>query len=308
MRLKKGVYWALLAALISGVAIFVNKFAVGAIQPPLVFTATKNTGVALLVISWIVMSGKWRDLKKLGSAKQNIIGLVLIGVVGGAVPFYLFFTGLAQIPAINAALIHKSLVLWVALLTWPLLKERLSGLQILAIVILFGSNLVVGGFEGFKYSTGELMVLGATVLWAVEQMIIKLVVKEVDPDLIIAFRLGIGSIILLSMSFWMYPGFIGQVLSLSVDQFLWMLVTMITLVSTLMAWYRALKMAPVILVATILVGATLVTNVLSAIFVTHQWTWEMGLQAGLIISGVGLFVAVAEGRSLRLRSRNLERI
>ena len=30
--------------------------------------------------------------------------LLLIAAVGGALPFYLFFSGLAQIPAINAAL------------------------------------------------------------------------------------------------------------------------------------------------------------------------------------------------------------
>ena len=87
---KKGIYLALVTASVSGVSIFINKFAVGAISPPLVFTAVKNTGVAFLVISLLLFSRKY---KLLGSiSKKDALYLLLIGVVGGAIPFYLFFT------------------------------------------------------------------------------------------------------------------------------------------------------------------------------------------------------------------------
>ena len=116
----KGIYLALITALISGISIFVNKFAVGAIQPPLVFTATKNVGVGLLIVGIILATRKWRLIRNLN--RREIIYLILIGIIGGSIPFYLYFTGLSQIPAINAALIHKTLVVWVAFLAMPFFK------------------------------------------------------------------------------------------------------------------------------------------------------------------------------------------
>ena len=61
----KGLYFALMTAAISGVSIFVNKLAVEAIKPPLFFTAAKNTGVGLIILGLIILTGKWIQLKKL---------------------------------------------------------------------------------------------------------------------------------------------------------------------------------------------------------------------------------------------------
>ena len=115
----KGIYLALITALISGVAIFINKFAVDAIHPPLVFTAMKNAGVGLFIIGILLLTPKWKLIKKL--TKREIIYLISIGIIGGSIPFYLYFTGLSQIPAINAAIIQKTLVFWVTLVAIPVL-------------------------------------------------------------------------------------------------------------------------------------------------------------------------------------------
>ena len=75
------------------------------------------------------------------------------------------------------------------------LKEKLSSLQIMAIALLFASNLLIGGFKGFTFSTGELMVLAATIFWAVENIIAKKVLEGVDPDIVVGARMGLGSLI-----------------------------------------------------------------------------------------------------------------
>lgn len=160
--LKKGIYLALLTALISGISNFVNKIAVAAIKPPLVFTAEKNAIVGILIIGILIATWKWEKIKNL--TRKQISYLVLIGIIGGSLPFYLFFTGLSLIPAINGALIHKTLVFWVALLAIPFLKEKISKLQILAVLLLFASNFVIGGFVSLQHSRGELFVLIATIL------------------------------------------------------------------------------------------------------------------------------------------------
>jgi drug/metabolite transporter (DMT)-like permease len=56
-----------------------------------------------------------------------------LGVIGGGVPFLLFFQGLSTASAASASLVQKSLFLWVALLAVPLLKERLGSWQVLGL-------------------------------------------------------------------------------------------------------------------------------------------------------------------------------
>lgn len=332
MDTTKGIKLAFLTALISGIAIFINKFAVDAITPPLVFTAVKNTGVAMLIISLLISLRKFKAFANLN--RHQIFNLLIIGLIGGAIPFYLFFTGLSLIPAINAALIHKSMVIWVAILAWPLLKEKLSPLQILAIIMLFASNLVIGGFLGFTWSTGELMVLAATILWAIENIIAKHLLngknhrlkygnvpvypnkretgeayekgeQGLDPDLLAAARMGIGSLILLSTALWQYPQTLGQITALTSTQWLWIMATTATLLVYVMTWYRALKFATVTTVATILVSSTVVTNLLSAIFITRVWSTDMLIQAGIMVFGLGVFIWGAR-KNFPLQNQNPE--
>ena len=292
----KGIYLALVTALISGIAIFVNKFAVGAIQPPLVFTATKNVGVGLLIIILLIATKKWQLVKKL--TKREFIYLMLIGIIGGSIPFYLYFTGLSQIPAMNAALIHKTLIFWVALIALPLLRERLTKTQMIAVFLLFISNFFIGGFKGFQLSQGELFVLIATMLWAVENVLAKKILPTVNPDVVTAARMGLGSILLLTAAFITTPTALGNMLTLDLTQWFWMIFTMATLLGYVMSWYRALKLAPATTVTSILVASTLVTNILSAIFITHTWNIIMNLQSVTIILGVGLF-SLAARREMR---------
>ena len=106
--MEKGIKLALLAALISGFSIFINKSAMGAIAP-LTFTTSKNLVVGLAICSLILLSGKWRKIRDL--KRHEVVKLVVVGVIGGSLPFYLFFTGLAQTSAVSAAIIQKTLVL-----------------------------------------------------------------------------------------------------------------------------------------------------------------------------------------------------
>lgn len=286
-RLPKGIYLALLTAFISGIAIFVNKFAVEAVKPPLVFTTFKNTGVGLLIIGFLLVSGRWQQVKTL--TKREKIYLVLIGIIGGSLPFYLFFTGLSQVTAINAALLQKTLVFWVILLAVPFLKEKLSLLQSLAIFILFASNFVIGGFQGFQFSQAEGMILLAALLWGVEHVLAKKILPTVSPDIVTAARMGFGSLILLIASALTAPVALRNSLQLTSTQLFWVSISIITLLAYVVIWYRALKLAPAITVTTILVSSTLITNILSAVFITHTWTLTLHIQNSMLLVGVVLF-------------------
>ena len=60
------------------------------------------------------------------ATRRQWLGVVAVACIGGSVPFVLFFEGLARADATQAAFIHKTLVVWVALLAVPLLRERLG--------------------------------------------------------------------------------------------------------------------------------------------------------------------------------------
>lgn len=277
---------ALSTALFSGIANFTNKFALKAVGDPLVHTTVKNSLVALMVVSSLVLLGKLPKIRKL--SRNDLLLLLTIGIVGGSLPFYLFFSALAKMPAINAALIHKTLIFWVVLLAVPFLKERISKVQVAALGIIFSANLLLGGFKGFAFTRPELMVLVATMLWAVENVIAKVVLKRVDPDIVVAARMGIGSLIMLSA-----VGLSGKtsiVLNLSVSQLGIVAVTSVLLFGYVSTWYRALRVAPVTFVATVLTLATLITNGLSAVFVTGTFPVEVFLQFVLVSVGLSVFL------------------
>ena len=294
---SKGIRLAFLTALVSGISIFINKFAVGSIAPPLLFTATKNSYVGLIILGILLVSGKWRKFKD--ASRKDLGRLALIGVVGGSIPFYLFFTGISMIPAINAAIIHKTLVLWVAILAVPFLGERINRVQGIAILLLFGGNLFVGGFTGFKFALGELFVLGATLLWAVETIIAKKTLKNVDPDLLTFSRMGLGAFVLVGMSLVLVPDALTKAFSLDSTQWFWLIATAVALLAYVSTWYRALSKASAITVATVLVSSTLITNVLAALFITGKWNLPMLLpQAGLMLAGLGLLAVYESRKSL----------
>lgn len=287
--LGTATFLALGTALISGFANFVAKIGVTAVKDPIVFTTLKNGIVAILIVGFFLALRRLRELRTL--SRRQWLQLFAIGVIGGSIPFALFFTGLVHTSAVNASLIHKTLFLWVALLAVPILKERMTPLQWLGIAAVAAANLFIGGFQGFKYNLGELMILGATVLWAVENVIAKIALKNLSSLTVAAARMVFGSAILLVFASFRGGG--AAVLNLNAAQWGWTLIASALLTGYVLTWYAALRRAPATYVATLLVPATLVTNVLAAAFLTHAFPTVQVMNALFVVSGVALVVGFA---------------
>lgn len=281
---------ALITAVISGANNFLTKIAVTAVKDPIVYTTLKNAIVAALLIGIMLMLGKWREVIAL--TRGQMFRLIAIGAIGGSVPFALFFTGLMKTSALNAGLIHKTLFVWVLLLAVPFLKERFSWVQWVGVGALFAANFVVGGFKGFNFNMGELMVLGATVLWAVENIIAKVALKDISSITVAGARMIIGSLIL--CAFVLGKGSAVPLSALTFEQWGWTLLTSVLLFGYVLTWYAALKYAPATYVAALLVPATLVTNILSAIFVTHTLNGMQITQLLLLAVGTGFVMVFAK--------------
>ncbi len=281
--------FALLTALFSGVNNFLAKIAVTAIKDPLLYTTLKNTIVALFLLGILIAAAKWPEIRALN--RKQIIRLFLIGAIGGAAAFALFFIGLAETSAVNASLIHKTLFLWILVLGYPFLREKLSQGQWFAVALLLGANLLIGGFTGFKLNTGELLILAATGLWAVENIIAKRTLAEVSPATVAASRMIIGSAIL--GAFVAARGGSAAIWQLNTSQWWWTIITSALLLAYVLSWYKALKHGPATLVAVFLLPATLVTNALQAIFITHSLNLAGGASIALLAAGTALFIRFA---------------
>jgi len=269
-NIKTGLYFALATAIISGVSNFLNKKALSVLGDSFVFTTAKNVLVALVLCAIIIFFAKFKELKKLN--KKQWLLLIIIGVVGGSLPFVLFFKGLTLTSAIQASFIHKTLFIWATLLAIPLLKEKLSKLQGLALIILLAGNFILDGFTGWQFNWGSLLILLATLLWSCEYIIAKFVLRDVSSWLVAWARMFFGAIVLV---IWLgLAGKISVVTSLAGLQWAWIGMGAILLLGYVGFWYAALQRAPVSVVASVLILASPVTTLISGVatgrFTIHQ--------------------------------------
>lgn len=259
--LRSGVLLALATALISGVSIFVNGLAVKQLPDPAVYTTLKNGVAAMLLLGLALATVRPVTVRAL--PKRSWGWLAVIGLIGGSVPFLLFFTGLAQASAPSAAFIHKTLFIWVALLAVPFLGERLGLAQLGALAVLLVGQALILTPAGVTWGVGETLIAAATLLWAVETIVAKRVLRSVPSGVVAAGRLAIGLVVL--VGYLAVTGSLGAVATLSAVQWSWVLMTGVLLTGYVATWFAALQRAPASLVTAILVLGAPVTAGIQAL-------------------------------------------
>jgi len=295
-KCRKGVWFALGAAIISGFSIYLNKFAVMTIADPLILTTAKNLLVALLFLVLVMLPGTLRELKSLSG--RQWLTIALIGVVGGSLPFLLFFKGLAAASAPSAAFIHKALFVWITILAVPFLGERPGKVHLLALATLIVGNLLLVGLPGlWAFTEAELLVFGATLLWAIEAIIAKKLLRQVSSSVAAFGRMFFGAIVML-----VYLGFtgrLGALINLSGQQLGWTIITALFLLGYVWSYYAGLKHAPASIVASFLVLGSVITSLLYAVFDAREYSWEQVTGVLLIVTATLLFWRLAQRARVR---------
>ncbi|EKE19210.1 MAG: hypothetical protein ACD_9C00087G0001, partial [uncultured bacterium] len=124
--------------------------------------------------------------------------------------------------------------------------------------------------------------------WAVENIIAKIVLKDVSSILLAGARMILGSIILFAVV--LFQNKAQMMTGLNLIQWGWTLLTSVLLLGYVLSWYTALKYAPATVVASLLVPATLITNILTAIFVTHTMPNIQIISNVLLAAGAVLLI------------------
>lgn len=279
---KKGLCLVFGTAMISGVSIFVNKFGVS-FSDPYVFTFLKNVMVALFLTSLILGGSGFLSLRRLKLKQWGL--LFLIGIIGGGVAFLLFFKGLSMTTAAQGSFLQKTMFIYAALLASVFLKEKINRRFILGALFLVLGNLVILKTMNLSFGYGDFLILGAAILWAVENVISKYALRDLEGKIVAWGRMFFGSVLIL-----IFLGLTGQakeILAISSNQVGWTLVTSVLLFGYVMTWYSGLKLVSVSVATSVLLLGAPVTSFLSLLSV-GKIGWQEAVASLLIIIGLGI--------------------
>lgn len=309
-RRMSGIALAGATALVSGVSVFVNSYGVRAGAAPDVYTTAKNlvAVAALMVVAFAGMVLRARHVSA-GAASfvtpapearavlstrgwLQWLGLAYVGIVGGGLAFVLFFNGLAQSQPSAAAFWRDTLVLWVAVLAVVFLRERLRWWNVLAIVLLVAGEVIVSGGVGqLSANRGEADVLASSVLWGLEVVVARRLLRDRAPATLGLVRMGVGALTLLF--YLAATGSIGQLGSLNADQWHWALWTGLLLGAYVATWMSALARARALDVTSVLAASALLTWLLQLAWGTQTVSADA---AGLVLVAAGALIIVFESR------------
>ena len=287
---RTGILLALVTAVISGFAVFLNSYGVKAFGNATAYTTAKNLVSALVLLAVFSVAARTGSEARLTrpAGPGQWATLVAIGVIGGSVPFVLFFEGLARASSPQAAFLHKTLLLWVAVLAVTLLGERLQWGHWVAIGFLVVGQLGLLGGLPDSLGSAEVLILAATLMWAVEVIVAKrLLGQHISSWTVGLARMVLGSVVLVV---WVaIQGDLALLTSMDSTQLGWVLLTGALLAGYVATWFAALQRAQAVDVTAVLVLAVPITVTLDAVVNGTPLAPQLGWLA-LVVAGGALVV------------------
>ena len=280
MESKKGLMLVLGTAVISGFSIFINSYGVKGFDSS-VFTFSKNFAVALALIALILGMRQWREIARL--SRRQWSQLFVIGVIGGSIPFLLFFKGLQLASGATASFIHKTLFLYAAVFAVIFLKEKLSKGLLIGCALLLAGNFVVL-MPKLTFSFGHLLILIAALFWAAENVYAKHVLKQLSGTMVAFGRMFFGSILLLFFIIAMDKE--SLLIGMTSAQYGWIGITSLLLLAYVVTYYNGLKLVKVSSATAILVLGSVITTLLDLLFKGTPVTLSQAFGMVLIAAGI----------------------
>ena len=277
---EKGLLFVFATAVISGVSIFLNKYALASFNP-FVFTTLKNSVVAIFVISGVLLTARYGELLRL--KLKDWRNLLAIGIIGGSIPFLLFFWGLSQTSAANGSLLQKSLFIPASALAFLFLKEKLSRVQLLGAGLLFIGAALYAGVNFTALATGDIAIIAAVLLWSIEDVISRYVLRNLSPSTVGFGRMFFGSLVM--VAFLAATSQLPNFAAFTPNHYLWLLATSLLLLGYNLTFYSGLSRLKVGEATAMLVFGSVVTTALAATAGKMPGMIEMAA-AGAVICGV----------------------
>ncbi len=180
--------------MIWGANFSVVKYAVSELSP-LAFNALRFGAASLLTLFLT-----WRVEKDLRLAREDLPLLLLMAIVVISVYQILFIQGIALTRASNSSLILATPPIWVAVISALTQSERLSARNGLGILLSFAGLclLIVGSGSGLSLGAqtlaGDVLVLIASIIWAVHTIVVKRMTRRNSVLRVTAWMLAFGAV------------------------------------------------------------------------------------------------------------------
>jgi drug/metabolite transporter (DMT)-like permease len=254
-----GYLMAILAAVISGLAVYVNSLGVKTFADPVLYTALKDGMVGVILLIPLAFSPGWRgEYRRLD--RRTWGWMIALALTGGSIPFALFFSGLKLTTPATGALINHFQFVLVALFAVVFLRERIrpalwAGFVVLLLATLIGTNL-----GALKWNQGAWLILASSVLFAIDFVIAKHLLKGRSTLMVMTARMSLGTAML-----FVYVGAIGhlgQVSHLKALQWQFVIITGLILLGFTATTFTAIRHASVSTVMAIGTMAPIITTLL----------------------------------------------
>ena len=293
-RETKGIILALLAAVASGIAIPANKLFIVNLQPD-VFTAVRAVVIGMVFFAIASLDARKRHAP---FKKVSWKYLLAIAVIGGSVAFLLYFTGLKLTTAGRGAfLYHSVLTIGTVMLAAAFLNEKLGkkigialAIMVVGTVVLYVSQIPPSQLWA-NPNLGDLLVIAASLMWAVEYIISKKAINMGETNFVVSFaRMFIGGIILVGVV--IILGNISSLSGLSAQQWINIGISTVLLFADVLFMYWSMKYINISKSATLLLIAPVVSLICGSL-VLGEPAPPMQI-AGSAIILVGSYFVISE--------------
>jgi drug/metabolite transporter (DMT)-like permease len=289
-----GLLFVIATALLSGVSNLVNAVAMKGANAD-AFVTLRNALVAALLVPVVVLA---RPAQKLRLRPFDWARLATIGLIGGAIPFVLFFRGIqlatAEGGTTTASFLYRMLFLLAAVFAVVFLRERLSARLFLAAILLLVGNALLMSFVSPIWTDGAVLVLAATALWAGEYTLSKRTLRDLPSSTVALGRMGFGAVFLIS-----YIGLSGQTDALFAfrgDNLQWIVLSTILLLGFVVTWYAGLKVVDLSVATAVLILGYPVTWVFNLALGRESFGLPQAAGAAVVVLGVVLAMGIASLR------------
>jgi drug/metabolite transporter (DMT)-like permease len=259
---------------------------------PFVFAAIRVLPAAIILFGILLRTNKdWRP--------RQVQWTVLLGLLSTTLGFGLPLWALSGGPAGKTAVLLYTMPFWVILLAWPILGERIKGLEWLAVIIAFAGLALIVAVDAIGANLwSSVLAVMAGISWAGSAIITRIMRRDPEFDVLSVTTwqmiYGVGPLIIISV---LVPSPPIQWTPVFIAALLYNII-LVSVVAFLL-WFYILER----LQAGMATMGTLVTPVLALIFARIQLgetpPSREALGFILILSGIGLLSAIAFLRNRR---------
>ena len=264
------------------------------------FVAAVTTLFAGLAAALVL--GTRRELPRLVQRDRAPV-LVLLGALGTAIPFVLFFEGTRRTSAIEAVLCLQTEPVYSLIVAWLFLGHRLTLRRVAAALVLMAGIVLAVGVGGLSDTVGVTLLLLAPLCWQICHLVTLKRLPSVEPHLLTGARYVYGAA-LLAPAAWVLGGaeWLPTADVIAEQLPIWAVQGVVLGYVGTMLWYQAIARLDLARATAIVVPSIPLLS-LGASFVLVGEVPTLRQAAGMLLTAGGVLAFVTAPHAVEARER-----